>query len=268
MADSARDAQSVDDRLINLEVNLATLYRLLNLDVVASAAFSSEKRRLGDGAPDAALDLPATWKRHCALTSKQEDNSEIPSNRMQRSESLASTTQIENLASTTHIENLASKIVDIENALQQIARCAGETMQTIYGPEVLDLVNQGELPRHRNLPTPKHGLISDQETCWRNTLDHYTTFSDMEWESSKMKSSLAYWTPFLEGFYEAHLPMCQVWQAQGESIEAARVAAREEKCLQRRALQAEKNKGLSEGGTGAIDCDAALWDNKQSGEFY
>ena len=42
MADSARDAQSVDDRLINLEVNLATLYRLLNLDVVPSAAFSSE----------------------------------------------------------------------------------------------------------------------------------------------------------------------------------------------------------------------------------
>ena len=261
MADSARDAQSVDDRLINLEVNLATLYRLLNLDVVPSAAFSSEKRRLGDGAPDAALDLPATWKRHCALTSKQEDNSEIPSNRMQRcSESLASTTQIENLASTTQIENLASKIVDIENALQRVARCAGETMQTIYGPEVLDLVNQGELPRHRDLPTPKHGLISDAETCWRHTLDHYTTFSAMEWESSKMKSSLAYWTPFLEGFYQAHLPL--------ESIEAARMAAREEKCLQRRALQAEKNKGLSEGGTGAISDDKALWDTKQSGEFY
>ena len=157
MADSARDAQSVDDRLINLEVNLATLYRLLNLDVVASAAFSSEKRRREDGALDAALDLPATWKRHCALTSKQEDNSEIPSNRMQRcSESLASTTQIENLASTTHIENLASKIVDIENTLQQIARCAGETMKTIYGPSVLDLVNRGELPRHRGCPTIKY----------------------------------------------------------------------------------------------------------------
>jgi hypothetical protein len=40
MADSARDAQNVDDRLINLEVNLATLYRLLNLDVAPSAAFS------------------------------------------------------------------------------------------------------------------------------------------------------------------------------------------------------------------------------------
>ena len=271
MADSARDAQSVDDRLINLEVNLATLYRLLNLDVAPSAAFSSEKRRLGDGAPDAALDLPATWKRHCALTSKQEDNSEIPSNRMQRSsESLASTTQIENLASTTHIENLASKIVDIENTLQQIARCAGETMKTIYGPEVLDLVNRGELPRHRDLSTPKHGLISDAETCWRRTLDHYTTFSAMEWESSKMKSSLAYWTPFLEGFYSAHLPFSQEWLAQGESIEVARMAAREEKCLQRRALPAEKNKGLSEGGTGATSCDEALLDNKHwpSGEFF
>ena len=71
MADSARDAQSVDDRLANLEVNLATLYRLLNLDVVASAAFSTAKRRLEDGALDAALDLPATWKRRCALTSQQ-----------------------------------------------------------------------------------------------------------------------------------------------------------------------------------------------------
>ena len=92
----------------------------------------------------------------------------------------------------------------------------------------------------------------------------------MEWESSKMKSSLAYWTPFLEGFYEAHLPFCQEWQAQGESIEAARMAVREEKCLQRRALQAEKNKALSEGGTGAISCDEALLDNKHwpSGEFY
>ena len=76
---------------------------------------------------------------------------------MQRcSESLASTTQIENLASTTHIENLASKIVDIENTLQQIARCAGETMKTIYGPSVLDLVNRGELPRHRGCPTIKY----------------------------------------------------------------------------------------------------------------
>ena len=190
---------------------------------------------------------------------------------MQRSsESLASTTQIENLASTTHIENLASKIVDIENTLQQIARCAGETMKTIYGPEVLDLVNQGELPRHRNLSTPKHGLISDAETCWRNTLDHYTTFSDMEWECSKMKNSLAYWTPFLEGFYTAHRPFSETWLADGERIEDSRMAAREEQCLQRRALQAEKDKGLSEGRTGAISCDEALLDNKHwpSGEFY
>ena len=75
MADSARDAQSVDDRLINLEVNLATLYRLLNLDVVPSAAFSSEadKQALWDLLDELASrviswDLPQVGKWSFAQT--------------------------------------------------------------------------------------------------------------------------------------------------------------------------------------------------------
>ena len=56
MADSARDAQSVDDRLTYLEVNLAILYRLLNQDLPASSASSSAKRMHEDGSLDAMLD--------------------------------------------------------------------------------------------------------------------------------------------------------------------------------------------------------------------
>ena len=89
---------------------------------------------------------------------------------------------------------------------------------------------RGGIPRHRDIMSPKHGLISDAEQTWQAAKDYYKTIKKTKWHCRDMQQRLDFWTPFLEGMFEHFEPtMAHVWQERGEFLDQQRKVARLEK---------------------------------------
>jgi hypothetical protein len=93
---------------------------------------------------------------------------------------------------------------------------------------------------YKDIRTPKHGLISDAQQTWRHTLDHFKTFETTKWYCKDMESRLDYWTPFLEGIYEAHGTQSEQWLERGKALDQIRKQMRMEHRLSRQAAQQNK----------------------------